>query len=74
MRTDSNFLLLVFLSTVVASVGLEQDSVAILIGAMVIAPLLGPNVAFAFGAAIGDRTLMLSAGKSSVARRGAQHR
>ena len=55
-----------FLSTVVASVGLEQDSVAILIGAMVIAPLLGPNVAFAFGAAIGDRTLMLSAGKSGV--------
>ncbi len=66
MRTDSNFVLLVFLSTVVASVGLEQDSVAILIGAMVIAPLLGPNVAFAFAAAIGDRTLMLSASKSGV--------
>ncbi len=66
VRTDSNFILLVFLSTVVASVGLEQDSVAILIGAMVIAPLLGPNVAFAFGAAIGDRTLMLSASKATV--------
>ncbi len=66
VRMDSNFMLLVFLSTVVASVGLEQDSVAILIGAMVIAPLLGPNVAFAFGAAIGDRTLMLAAGKSGV--------
>ncbi len=66
VRTDSNFVLLVFLSTVVASVGLEQDSVAILIGAMVIAPLLGPNVAFAFAAAIGDRTLMLSATKSNV--------
>ena len=66
VRMDSNFVLLVFLSTVVASVGLEQDSVAILIGAMVIAPLLGPNVAFAFGAAIGDRALMLSASKSGV--------
>jgi len=66
VRTDGDFVLLVFLSTVVASVGLEQDSVAILIGAMVIAPLLGPNVAFAFGAAIGDRTLMLSATKSNV--------
>ncbi len=66
VRMDSNFLLLVFLSTVVASVGLEQDSVAILIGAMVIAPLLGPNVAFAFGAAIGDRALMLAAGKSGI--------
>lgn len=66
VRTDSDFVLLVFLSTMVASVGLEQDSVAILIGAMVIAPLLGPNIAFAFGAAIGDRTLMLSAGKSGA--------
>jgi uncharacterized hydrophobic protein (TIGR00341 family) len=66
VRTDSNFILLVFLSTVVASVGLAQDSVAILIGAMVIAPLLGPNVAFAFGAAIGDRRLMLSASKATV--------
>ncbi len=66
VRMDSNFILLVFLSTVVASVGLAQDSVAILIGAMVIAPLLGPNVAFAFGAAIGDRRLMLSASKATV--------
>ncbi len=66
VRTDSNFILLVFLSTVVASVGLEQDSVAILIGAMVIAPLLGPNVAFAFAAAIGDRALMFSATRANV--------
>lgn len=66
IRMDTNFLLLVFLSTVVASVGLERDSVAVIIGAMVIAPLLGPNVAFAFGAAIGDRGLMLNAAKSNV--------
>ncbi len=66
VRTDTNFILLVFLSTVVASVGLEQDSVAILIGAMVIAPLLGPNVAFAFAAAIGDRSLMFEATKANV--------
>ncbi len=67
VRLDSNFLLLVFLSTVVASVGLETDNVAVLIGAMVIAPLLGPNIAFAFGAAIGDRGLMLTASKSHFA-------
>ncbi len=66
VRTDSNFILLVFLSTVVASVGLEKDSVAVLIGAMVIAPLLGPNVAFAFGAAIGERALMFAATKANV--------
>ena len=66
VHTDADFLLLVVLSTVVAWVGLAQDSVAILIGAMVIAPLLGPNVAFAFGAAIGDRKLMLEAFVASV--------
>jgi uncharacterized membrane protein len=54
------------LSTVVASVGLEQDNIAVVIGAMVIAPLLGPNVAFAFATAIGDHALMLSAAKSNV--------
>jgi len=66
VRMDANFILLVMLSTVVASVGLETDNVAVVIGAMVIAPLLGPNVAFAFATAIGDRPLMLSAAKSSV--------
>jgi uncharacterized hydrophobic protein (TIGR00341 family) len=66
-RLDSNFLLLVFLSTIVASIGLETDSVATLIGAMVIAPLLGPNLAFALGVAIGDRKLMLTAARTSIA-------
>ena len=66
VHMDANFVLLVVLSTVVASVGLERDSVTVVIGAMVIAPLLGPNVAFAFAAAIGDRPLMLSAAKSNA--------
>ncbi len=66
VHIDRNFILLVVLSTVVASVGLERNSVAVVIGAMVIAPLLGPNVAFAFGTAIADRSLMFSAAKSSA--------
>jgi uncharacterized hydrophobic protein (TIGR00341 family) len=66
VHIDRNFLLLVFLSTVVATVGLERDSVAVVIGAMVIAPLLGPNVAFAFATAIADRSLMFSATRSSL--------
>lgn len=45
IRMDANFILLVILSTVVASVRLESNNVAVVIGAMVIAPLLGPNVA-----------------------------
>ena len=56
-RLDSNFLLLVVLSTVVAAVGLLEDNVAVVIGAMVIAPLLGPNLAQTLGVALGDRRL-----------------
>lgn len=57
-QLDWNFIVLVFLSTVVASIGLINDNVAVVIGAMVIAPLLGPNLAFSLGTALGDLTLM----------------
>jgi uncharacterized hydrophobic protein (TIGR00341 family) len=56
-RLDRNYLLLVILSTVVAAIGLAEDNVAVVIGAMVIAPLLGPIIAFAFAASLGDRQL-----------------
>ena len=46
-RLDSTYLLLVFLSTIVVAIGLIEDNVAVVIGAMVIAPLLGPNIALA---------------------------
>ena len=55
---DSNFIWMVILSTIVASIGLLADSVAVVIGAMVIAPLLGPNIALAFASSIGDTTLI----------------
>ncbi len=57
-RLDRNFIVLVFLSTVVAAIGLIESNVAVLIGAMVIAPLLGPNLAFGLGTALGDVSLM----------------
>jgi uncharacterized hydrophobic protein (TIGR00341 family) len=57
-RIDWNFLIFVVLSTVVAAIGLIEDNVAVVIGAMVIAPLLGPNLAFSLGVALGDRGLM----------------
>ena len=47
-------MVLVFLSTVVAAIGLIENNVAVVIGAMVIAPLLGPNLAFGLGTALGD--------------------
>ena len=48
------FLLTVALSTLVAAIGLVRGDVAIIIGAMVIAPLLGPNVAMALAVTLGD--------------------
>ena len=52
------YLAMAALSTVVAAIGLQHDNVAIIIGAMVIAPLLGPNVAFALGTTLGDLSLV----------------
>lgn len=57
-RLDRTFLSFVALSTVVAAFGMVTDNVAVIIGAMVIAPLLGPNLAFAVGVALGDAGLM----------------
>lgn len=57
-RLNSTYIWLVILSTIVATIGLIEDNVAVVIGAMVIAPLLGPNIALAFGTALGDRVLI----------------
>lgn len=64
-RLDSNFLILVVLSTIVASIGLIENNVAVVIGAMVIAPLLGPNLALALGTALGDTKLMWKATRTN---------
>ena len=66
-KLDGNYLLLVFLSTVVATIGLVENNAAVIIGAMVIAPLLGPNIALAFSTSLGDTSLMWSALKTSFA-------
>ncbi|HCO44425.1 MAG TPA: TIGR00341 family protein, partial [Gammaproteobacteria bacterium] len=42
------------------------NSVAVVIGAMVIAPLLGPNIAFGLGTALGDAALMRKATLASL--------
>lgn len=52
------FIVLVLLSSIVAAVGLIRDNTAVIIGAMVIAPLLGPNVALALGATLADPELI----------------
>lgn len=54
-----DFVLMTALAAVVAAAGLIGDNTAVVIGAMVIAPLLGPNIALALGAALGSIELVL---------------
>lgn len=56
-----DYLVLTALATVVAAIGLSQGQTAVVIGAMVIAPLLGPILAFAFATTLGTVPLMLIA-------------
>ncbi|MFN7057131.1 TIGR00341 family protein [Hyphomonas sp.] len=57
-KPNWDYVLMVFLSTIVAAVGLVSDGVAAVIGAMVIAPLLGPIMGLAMGAALGEVALL----------------
>ena len=57
-QLDNNFILLVILSAIVAAVGLLENNIAVIVGAMVIAPLLGPNIAFSLGASLGEKQLV----------------
>lgn len=57
-RLTRVFVATVALSTIVAAVGLVRDDIAIVIGAMVIAPLLGPNVSLSLASTLGDLDLV----------------
>lgn len=65
-RISRPFVILMMLSTLLASVGLILNSAAVIIGAMILAPLMAPIVSFAMGIARGD-TQLLSSGLRSVA-------
>ncbi len=56
---NADFIVMTVLSTVVASIGLAKDNAAVVLAAMVIAPLLGPNMALAMATTLGDRKLLL---------------
>ncbi|TVR14391.1 MAG: TIGR00341 family protein [Balneolaceae bacterium] len=51
---NSVYIALVSFSTIVAALGILRDNTAVVIGAMVIAPLLGPNVGLALSTTLGD--------------------
>ena len=66
-RLTRVYLGMVILSTVVEAVGLLDDNIAVIIGAMVIAPLLGPIIAQAMGTTLGDFDLARLALKTNLA-------
>lgn len=56
-RFTASFAILLVLSSIVAVIGLLNDNAAVVIGAMVLAPLLGPNVGLSLGTTLGDLDL-----------------
>jgi len=66
LGVTSIFIILTILSTIVAAVGLMRNDVAVIIGAMVIAPLLGPNVAMSLATTLGDTDLLRRALKTNL--------
>ncbi|MFH1743918.1 MAG: TIGR00341 family protein [bacterium] len=63
----STFVSMVILSAIVAAVGLLRGNPAIIIGAMVIAPLLGPNMALSLAFTLADSDLARQAIRVSIA-------
>jgi|SRR6056297_2817 len=61
------YMSLVILSTIVAALGVLRDNTAVVIGAMVIAPLLGPNVGLALSTTLADWKLGLNSIKTNAA-------
>lgn len=52
------YLVMTAVSTLIAAFGLIRDDVALIVGSMVIAPLLGPNIALALATTLADFTLL----------------
>jgi uncharacterized hydrophobic protein (TIGR00341 family) len=65
-KLDGHYMMLVFLSTIVAAIGLIENNVAVIIGAMVIAPLLGPNLALSLSTTLGQVNGILNALRTLV--------
>lgn len=65
-RARSDFYLLMFCSVVIATMGLFLDSGAVIIGAMLVAPLMTPILALALGVVMGDRRLLRIAAASTA--------
>ena len=60
-KFNFNFIAMTILSSVLAGMGLIGDDNVTLIASMIIAPLMGPIVAFAFGAVTSNQKILKEA-------------
>ena len=65
-RKLTRFFALLILATAIATFGLLGDSIATVIGAMIVAPLMLPIMGVAFGVSLGDRKTILSSLTTSI--------
>lgn len=65
-QLNLNYLVLLTLSTIVAAIGLHEGDLAIVIGAMVIAPLLQSHIALSLGVTVGNVPLIKKAMRINV--------
>lgn len=61
---SGNYITLLFLSGVISTMGLLAGSTATIIGAMIVAPLMGPITGIAFALSVGNRRLLKRSGMS----------
>ena len=65
-RSNFDYIVLMVLATMIAALGLIQDSTAVVVGAMLVAPLMTPIVGAGLGLVQGNAMLVRLAGRSVV--------
>ena len=60
------YMVLVAASAFVAAIGLLNDDVAVIIGAMIIAPLLGPNIGLSLASVMGNKRFAYKAIRTNI--------
>jgi len=64
---NKKYILMAGLASIVAAIGLLKNDVAVIIGSMVIAPLLSPNMALALATTLADMDLAKKSIKTNIA-------
>lgn len=65
-RARPDFLIMIGLATLIATFGLQQNNPAVIIGAMLVAPLFSPVIALSLGVARGDGRLLRLSTESTI--------